>query len=107
MVMINSLKEVLERKSDKEEVLSLEQMILKKLDEVAGAVLNKLKQFASGPETDAKFSEIETKVPSTFIGRELFKVQPFVIILNKIVQLFKSLYGSENDDALIVKRPIK
>jgi len=37
-------------------------MLLGKLDEVAGAVLIKLKASASGPETAKKFSEIEKKV---------------------------------------------
>jgi len=37
-------------------------MLLGKLDEVAGAVLIKLKSSASGPETAKRFSEIEKKV---------------------------------------------
>lgn len=37
-------------------------MLLGKLDEVAGAVLAKLKTSASGPETAKKFSELEKKV---------------------------------------------
>jgi len=37
-------------------------MLLGKLDEVAGAVLIKLKASASGPETAKKFAEIDKKV---------------------------------------------
>jgi len=37
-------------------------MLLGKLDEVAGAVLIKLKSSASGPDTAKRFSEIEKKV---------------------------------------------
>lgn len=37
-------------------------MLLGKLDEVAGAVLIKLKSSASGPETAKKFSEIDKRV---------------------------------------------
>ncbi|KAL4498355.1 hypothetical protein ABPG72_013161 [Tetrahymena utriculariae] len=85
LILINQLKDLIDRKADKEDLYGLEQMLLGKLDEVAGAVLNKLKTSASGPETAKKFSELEKKITN-------------------IYNIFFS--KEEGDDGLIVKRPL-